>query len=71
MPRLWAVLGVLSLLTGIFFYFEQELGRHIHWSWYQLISFETAVSVAVFVGIALLVVAVVEFIWKKINTRED
>ena len=65
MPKLWTALGVISLLIGVFFYFDQEMSRHAHWSWSQLISFETATSVAVFVGIALLLVAAVEYLWKR------
>jgi hypothetical protein len=63
-PKLWTTLGVLSLLIAGFIYFEQEL-NHAQWSWSQVITFETATSIAAFVGVALLFVAAVEFLWKR------
>ena len=70
MPGLWAILGIISLLIGVFFYFDQELGRHVHWNWSQLINYEAVVSIAFFVGVALIVVSIVEFLYNRIKNRK-
>jgi membrane-bound ClpP family serine protease len=68
---LWAILGIISLLIGVFLYFDQELGRHVHWDWSQLINYETVVSIAFFTGIALIVVAIAEFIYNRVKNRKN
>ncbi len=65
MYKLWLVLGIVSLLTGILGYSYQEIVRHSIWNWPQLRTIESAVSMTVSVAVALLVVATVEYIGKR------
>jgi uncharacterized membrane protein YbhN (UPF0104 family) len=69
MPKLWTILGILSLLAAVFFYYYQEIHKHAHWNWSQFINMEMATSLAAFVGMALLLVALVEYLWKRLNNR--
>ena len=65
MPILWLILGIISVGFSVVLYLYQEEWRHVHWSWSQLFNMETATVVALFVGLSLLVVAIVEYIWRK------
>ena len=65
MPKLWLILSVLSLIIGLAGFFYQEAVLHAYWCWSQFLTVETAVSVALAVGMTLLVVAVVEYIWRR------
>lgn len=59
------ILGVISIVFSVVLYVFQEVVKSSYWAWYQVFSMETAVSIALFVGIVLLVVGIVELIWKK------
>lgn len=65
MPILWLILGIISVGFSVVLYLYQEVWRNVHWSWRQLFDMETATVVALFIGVSLLVVAIVEYIWKK------
>ena len=52
--RRWLILGSLGL--GLFGYFDQEIRCKAHWDWGTLWHHEPLVAMAVCVGIALLVV---------------
>ena len=71
MPKLWLILGIVSLLIGLFGYIDQEVRRHASWSWVQVGNHESAVGIAMSVGIALLAVAVAEYVRsRKTNGRD-
>lgn len=65
MIKLWLILGLISLALGLAGYLEQELCRHASWDWDQFWHHEPLIGIAVCVGIALLLVAVVEYTWTK------
>ncbi len=65
MYKVWLVLGIVSLLTGILGFSYQEIVRHSPWNWSQLRTIESAVSITVSIGGALLVVAIAEYIRKR------
>ena len=65
LPRLWIILGILGVLAGILLYIIRVLLGDDHWCWDGFLSLETAVSILGFVGVALLVVVVVEQWWKR------
>lgn len=65
MPLIWLILGIIALVIGFAGFFYQEAERHAEWSWSQLHTIESAVSVALAVGIVLIVVAAVEYIWRR------
>jgi len=52
--RIWLILGLLGL--GLFGYLDQEIRCKAHWDWGTLWHHEPLVAMAVCVGIALLVV---------------
>ena len=61
MAKLWLFLGAISLCMGVAGYVYQDVVRHSMWSWSQVITTETAVSVTISVGIVLLFVALVDY----------
>ncbi len=65
MYKLWLALGIVSMLTGILGFYYQEIVRHSTWTWSQLKTIESAVSMTVSIAGALLVVAAVEYIRKR------
>jgi len=69
MPKLWLALGIVSLFIAAYGYIDQEVFRHAGWSWRQFMHTESVVAIALCVGIALLVVAIVEFINRRRITR--
>ena len=60
MRRLWLILGFVALGLGLFGYLDQELRCKAHWDWSQFLHHESFIAIAICVGIALLVVYVVE-----------
>ena len=60
MPTLWMNLGIIAIIFSIILYSYQEVVKNALWSWRQVFSMETAVSIALFIGVTLLFVALVE-----------
>jgi hypothetical protein len=61
---LWASLGILSLIMGFLLFSYKYLLKGENWHWIQFRSLETAMSVAVYVGLTFVFVVVVEHWWK-------
>ncbi len=65
MPKLWLVIGIVSILTSIGIYLDQELRLNASWSWDQFLHHETFIAIAGILGIALLFVALFDKIAKN------
>ena len=63
-PIIWTALGILAVVMGFLLFAYKYLLKGDNWHWTQFRSLETAVSVAVCVGVMLLVVVAVEH-WLK------
>ena len=59
------IIGLISLLIGVAFYYDQELRLHATWSWEQFTHHEPLISIAGSVGVVLVLVAIVDYVTKK------
>jgi len=59
-PTLWMNLGIIVIIFSAILYFYQEVIKNASWSWRQVFSMETAVCIALFIGVTLLLVSFVE-----------
>jgi len=65
MPKLWLTIGIISILTSVGIYLDQELRLNASWSWDQFLHHETFIAIAGILGIVLLLVALFDHIVKN------
>ena len=63
--KIWITLGILCLVLALIVYISEVLIESGHWCWITFFSPETGISLAGFVGAALLIVVAVEHWWKR------
>ena len=68
MPKLWLSIGIISILTSIGIYLDQELRLNASWSWDQFLHHETFIAIAGILGIVLMLVALFDKIAKNRRT---
>ena len=65
LTKTWMILGIVFLVIALVVYISEIIFEGGHWCWTTFFSPETGISLAGFVGVALLIVVAVEHWWKR------
>ena len=65
MKKAWLILGLIALVLAAGGYIDQATRCHNQWDWSQFWHHESLIAIAAGIGIALLVVALIELLRKE------